>query len=43
MTLATLLSDVTSDVMTFTEVKFSQVKWRKGEFDEGRCIELWTK
>ena len=30
----TLLSDVTSDVMTFAVLKFSFEKWRKGEFDE---------
>ena len=27
------MSDVTSDVMTFAELKFILVKWRKGEFD----------
>ena len=32
----TLLSYVTSNVMTFTELKFGLEKWRKGEFNVGR-------
>ena len=30
------MSDVTSDVMTFPELKFTVEKWRKGEFDVDR-------
>ena len=36
MTLVTLLSDVMSNVMTFTELKFSLETWCKDEFDAGR-------
>lgn len=35
MTQMTLLSDITSDIMMFTELKFTQEKWHKGEFDVG--------
>ena len=38
----TLLSDVTSDVKTFSEVKICPERWRKIEFDIRRNSVKWS-
>ena len=37
----TLVSDITSDVMTFSELKFSLEKWHEGIFNVNRNNEKW--
>jgi len=34
------MSEVTLDVMTFTELKFTLEKWSKDKFDNGLLIEI---